>query len=70
MSARAEFSRGESEGVRDFRQSRSGDFAAAVLISAPFASWLVHKSALYGLPTILALVVGLAWCGRDSDGAC
>jgi hypothetical protein len=53
--------RDDSGQPREFRQARGGEFTASVLLIAPFASWLIHKSALYALPTIVALGVGLPW---------
>jgi hypothetical protein len=47
--------------ARRFCESRAGDFAATLLISGPFAAWLIHTSAFYALPTIAALAVGLPW---------
>lgn len=59
--------RDEDAPTHTFRQSRSGDFLATLLLVAPFASWLIHQSVASAVPTIIAMIIGLPWWWRRLD---
>src|SRR5690242_14771777 len=54
----------EHEHVRRFLRARSGDFLATLLVIAPFASWLIHRSTFWAVPAGLVLAAGLPWWWR------